>query len=107
MPPWQTWAKGDVHVSPLQHGSLKSPQGSHMPPWQRKPGEHVLPLQHGSPELPQAIPVVVVTAPVVVVVVVLVVPQTFAVPPPPHVAGAMQVPQLIVPPQPSNAVPQS
>jgi hypothetical protein len=33
-------------------------------------------------------------------------PQTFGVPPPPHVCGAVQVPQLIVPPHPSGIVPQ-
>ena len=33
-------------------------------------------------------------------------PQTFAVPAPPHVCGAVQVPQLSVPVQPSEMVPQ-
>src|SRR5262249_10477855 len=33
-------------------------------------------------------------------------PQTFGVPPPPQVCGAVQVPQLMSPPQPSGAVPQ-
>jgi hypothetical protein len=33
-------------------------------------------------------------------------PQTFGVPPPPQVSGAVQVPQEMVPPQPSGAVPQ-
>jgi hypothetical protein len=39
-------------------------------------------------------------------VVFLVHPHTSGVPPPPHVAGGAQLPQLIVPPQPSGAVPQ-
>jgi hypothetical protein len=33
-------------------------------------------------------------------------PQTLWVPPPPHVSGAVQVPQLYVPPQPSLSTPQ-
>ena len=33
-------------------------------------------------------------------------PQTFATPPPPHVCGAVQAPQVSVPPQPSEIVPQ-
>ena len=33
-------------------------------------------------------------------------PHTFALPPPPHVCGAVQAPQLIVPPHPSDMVPQ-
>jgi hypothetical protein len=33
-------------------------------------------------------------------------PHWFAVPPPPHVCGAVQVPQLTVPPWPSGIVPQ-
>src|SRR5207253_11364881 len=33
-------------------------------------------------------------------------PQTFAVPPPPQICGAVQVPQVSVPPQPSRIVPQ-
>jgi hypothetical protein len=33
-------------------------------------------------------------------------PQTFGVPPAPHALGAVQVPQSIVPPQPSPWVPQ-
>ncbi|QSQ22932.1 hypothetical protein JY651_48900 [Pyxidicoccus parkwayensis] len=33
-------------------------------------------------------------------------PQTFEVPPPPHVWGLMQVPQVYVPPQPFETVPQ-
>ena len=35
-----------------------------------------------------------------------VLPQTFAVPPPPQVCGALHEPQLIVPPHPSETVPQ-
>src|SRR5712691_1915548 len=35
------------------------------------------------------------------------VPQTFATPPAPHVCGAVQAPQVSVPPQPSAIVPQS
>src|SRR5262245_7176663 len=34
------------------------------------------------------------------------VPQTLGVPPPPHVWGAVQLPQLNVPPQPFGSVPQ-
>src|SRR6059036_300740 len=33
-------------------------------------------------------------------------PQTFATPPPPQVCGAVQAPQVSVPPQPSAIVPQ-
>src|SRR5437899_3968046 len=33
-------------------------------------------------------------------------PQTFATPPPPQVCGAVQAPQVSVPPQPSEIVPQ-
>src|SRR5207245_4863365 len=33
-------------------------------------------------------------------------PQTFATPPPPQICGAVQVPQVSVPPQPSRIVPQ-
>src|SRR5207248_10768803 len=33
-------------------------------------------------------------------------PQTFATPPPPQVCGAVQTPQVSVPPQPSGIVPQ-
>src|SRR5438445_66816 len=33
-------------------------------------------------------------------------PQTFAIPPPPQICGAVQVPQMSVPPQPSRIVPQ-
>ena len=33
-------------------------------------------------------------------------PQTFALPPPPHVWGALQIPQLSVPPHPFGIVPQ-
>src|SRR5207237_4872092 len=33
-------------------------------------------------------------------------PQTFAMPPPPQICGAVQVPQVSVPPQPSRIVPQ-
>jgi hypothetical protein len=34
-------------------------------------------------------------------------PQRFAVPPPPHVWGAVHIPQWSMPPQPSDASPQS
>jgi hypothetical protein len=33
-------------------------------------------------------------------------PQTLGVPVPPHVSGAVQLPQVTVPPQPSGIVPQ-
>jgi len=33
-------------------------------------------------------------------------PHWFGVPPPPHVSGGVQVPQFVVPPQPSAIVPQ-
>src|SRR5262249_28411274 len=36
----------------------------------------------------------------------VVMPQTFATPPPPQVCGAVQTPQVSVPPQPSGIVPQ-
>src|SRR5262245_19720149 len=58
------------------------------------------PLAHAPHEPPQPSP------PHALLVQFGVQPQTFAVPPPPHVCGAVQVPQLSVPPQPSEMVPQ-